>query len=92
VAGEVGELLLLRRRRAPVLALILSRRISEDSALRKRLFTLLLESRYQLSAILSGEATTAGDPVRALFLDAWSELRAILADARYALFSMLAMR
>jgi hypothetical protein len=59
---------------------------SEDSVLRKRLFTLLLESRYQLSAILSGEATTAGDPVRTLFLDAWSELRAILADARYALF------
>jgi len=59
---------------------------NEDSVLRKRLFTLLLESRYQLSAILSGDATTAGDPVRTLFLDAWSELRAILADARYALF------
>ena len=59
---------------------------SADSALRKRLFTLLLENRYQLSAILSGEATTAGDPVRTLFLDAWSELRAILADTRYALF------
>jgi len=59
---------------------------SEDSVLRKRLFTLLLASRYQLSAILSGDTTTAGDPVRTLFLDAWSELRAILADARYALF------
>jgi hypothetical protein len=59
---------------------------NEDSVLRKRLFTLLLESRYQLSAILSGDATTAGDPVRTLFLDAWSELRSILADARYALF------
>jgi hypothetical protein len=59
---------------------------NEDSVLRKRLFTLLLESRYQLSAILSGDATTAGDPIRTLFLDAWSELRAILADARYALF------
>jgi hypothetical protein len=55
---------------------------SEDSALRKRLFTLLLESRYQLTAILSGEAPTAEDPVRALFIDAWNELRTILADAQ----------
>jgi hypothetical protein len=59
---------------------------SEDGALRKRLFTLLLESRYQLTAILAGEAATAGDPVRALFVDAWSELRTLLADARYAVF------
>jgi hypothetical protein len=70
---------------------------SEDSALRKRLFTLLLESRYRLAAILSGEAPAAGDPLRALFIDAWDELRTILADAqrdgvldasllRYALF------
>jgi hypothetical protein len=55
---------------------------SEDSALRKRLFTLLLDSRYQLATILSGEAPAAGDPVRALFVDAWSELRTILADAQ----------
>lgn len=55
---------------------------SEDSALRKRLFTLLLESRYQLSAILSGDAPAAGDPLRALFIDAWNELRSILADAQ----------
>src|SRR2546428_1884583 len=33
---------------------------SGDRALRQRLFTLLLESRYQLAAILSGEAPTAG--------------------------------
>jgi hypothetical protein len=59
---------------------------SEDRALRQRLFTLLLESRYELAAILSGETRTAGDPVRALFIDAWSELRTILADARYAVF------
>jgi hypothetical protein len=59
---------------------------SPDSALRKRLFTLLLESRYQLVAILAGEAPATGDPVRALFIDAWNELRAILADARYAVF------
>lgn len=59
---------------------------NEDSDVRKRLFTLLLDSRYELAAILSGETRPAGDPVRALFLDTWSELRAILADARYALF------
>lgn len=59
---------------------------SEDRALRQRLFTLLLESRYELAAILSGETRTAGDPVRALFIDAWSELRTILADARYTVF------
>ena len=59
---------------------------SEDRALRQRLFTLLLESRYELAAILSGETRTVGDPVRALFIDAWSELRTILADARYAVF------
>ncbi len=59
----------------------------EDSALRQRLFTLLIDSRYQLSALLSGDATSAGDPVRALFLDTWSELRAILLETRrYALF------
>jgi hypothetical protein len=59
---------------------------NEDSALRHRLFTLLLDSRYQLAAILAGDVRTAGDPVRALFVDAWSELRGILTDARYTLF------
>ena len=70
---------------------------STDSALRRRLFALLLDSRYQLAAILAGEVRAAGDPARALFVDAWNELRAILADAqrdgllgasplRYALF------
>ena len=58
----------------------------EDSALRQRLFTLLLDSRYQLSALLAGDAVAEGDPVRALFLETWQELRAILVDARYALF------
>lgn len=55
---------------------------SENSALRKRLFTLLLESRYRLAAILSGDAPAAGDPLRELFLDAWEELRSILADGQ----------
>jgi hypothetical protein len=75
------------------------RQIASDSTsaeLRQRLFTLLLDSRYQLSELLSGDAT-GGDPVRALFLDTWNQLRTILADAqrdgaldpsllRYALF------
>ena len=60
---------------------------SEDQSLRARLFTLLLESRYRLSGILAGEETTAGDPARALFIDVWNELRAILGGSlRYAAF------
>jgi hypothetical protein len=61
---------------------------STDEQLRQRLFTLLLDSRYQLAAILSGEASAGADPVRALFIEAWNELRAILAGStlRYALF------
>jgi hypothetical protein len=55
---------------------------SEDRALRKKLFTLLLAGRYQLVAILSGEAPATGDPVRELFIDTWNELRTILADAQ----------
>jgi len=55
---------------------------SEDTALRKRLFTLLLESRYRLTEILSGDAPAAGDPLRELFVDAWDELRTILADGQ----------
>ncbi len=70
---------------------------SDDAALRERLFTLLLESRYELVAILSGESPGREDPVRRLFVDAWNELRAVLGEAeekrllgasvlRYALF------
>jgi hypothetical protein len=59
---------------------------AEDSVLRRRLFTLLLDSRYQLSAMLSGDVQAQGDPLRALFLETWHELRAILVDARYAVF------
>jgi Transglycosylase SLT domain len=55
---------------------------SADSRLRQRLFTLLLESRYRLTQVLSGEAPAAGDPLRELFVDAWSELRSILADGQ----------
>src|SRR5262245_25654387 len=73
---------------------------SQSPGLRQKLFTLLLESRYELSAILSGEQRGSGpaaDPVRTLFVDTWTQLRAILAEAqrdgpldpsllRYALF------
>jgi hypothetical protein len=65
------------------------RQIASDGAnaeLRQKLFTLLLDSRYQLSDILSGDVPSGGDPVRALFLDTWSRLRSVLADGRYALF------
>jgi hypothetical protein len=55
-----------------------------DSALRQRLFTLLLDSRYQLTSIIAGESRTNGDPLRALFLETWSELRTILTDAQRA--------
>jgi hypothetical protein len=55
---------------------------SENTALRKRLFTLLLESRYRLTEILSGDVPAAGDPLRELFVDAWEELRTILAEGQ----------
>src|SRR4051812_41722852 len=61
------------------------RQIAADSSstdLRQRLFTLLLDSRYELSAILSGDTPAGADPVRTLFIDTWNQLRAILADAR----------
>lgn len=61
-------------------------RESENPELRQRLFTLLLDSRYHLAAVLAGEERTSGDPVRALFVETWAELRSILADARYSLF------
>ena len=56
----------------------------QDGALRQRLFTLLLDSRYRLSAVLSGDEPAQGDPLRALFLETWSELRTILLDAQRA--------
>ena len=56
----------------------------EDEALRRRLFTLLLDSRYRLSAVLSGDEPAQGDPLRALFLETWTDLRAILLEAQRA--------
>jgi hypothetical protein len=55
---------------------------ADDNALRERLFTLLLDSRYRLIALLSGDEPATGDPVRTLFVDAWNELRTIIVDAR----------
>ena len=57
----------------------------DDDALRGRLFTLLLDSRYRLSAMLAGEEPVVqDDPLRTLFLETWSELRAILLEAQRA--------
>lgn len=62
-------------------------RDDKDAALRQRLFTLLLDSRYRLSEILSGDVVATGDPARALFIETFSELRTILSGTtRYALF------
>ena len=55
-----------------------------NAALRERLFTLLLDSRYRLSAILSGDEPAGDDALNALFVDAWNELRGILDEAQRA--------
>jgi hypothetical protein len=57
----------------------------ENEALRRRLFTLLLDSRYRLSAMLAGdEPVVHADPLRILLLETWGELRAILIEAQQA--------
>ena len=54
----------------------------DDTDLRIRLLEILLDSRYQIVAILSGEAeTTSGDPTRALFVSTWNDLHALVAEA-----------
>ncbi|MFZ5764925.1 MAG: lytic transglycosylase domain-containing protein [Thermodesulfobacteriota bacterium] len=53
-----------------------------DAMMREELFDLLISSRYQLLPILSGEtAADPDDPLRALFVAAWQELRAIIEHA-----------
>ncbi|MBI5556233.1 MAG: lytic transglycosylase domain-containing protein [Deltaproteobacteria bacterium] len=53
-----------------------------DEQMRKELFDLLINSRYQLLPILSGEAPVdSGDPLRSLFVEAWQQLRLILEHA-----------
>lgn len=55
---------------------------ANDRAIRERLLETLLISRYHLVAILSGEDTPARtDPVRPLFLEAWSSLRKLVREA-----------
>lgn len=53
-----------------------------DAKMREQLFDLLISSRYQLLPILAGEVLpVAGDPLRALFVDAWHQLRLIIEEA-----------
>ncbi|MBI5040924.1 MAG: lytic transglycosylase domain-containing protein [Gammaproteobacteria bacterium] len=53
-----------------------------DDEMRIRLLEILLNSRYQISAILSGEAEeTSDDPTRALFVSTWDDLHTLIMDA-----------
>jgi hypothetical protein len=54
-----------------------------DPELREGLFELLLESRYRLVEILSGEVEgVSGDPLRDLFIADWEDLRALIVQAQ----------
>lgn len=54
----------------------------ENTDIRIRLLEILLNSRYQIIAILSGEAEqTSGDPTRELFVRAWNDLRDLITEA-----------
>jgi hypothetical protein len=54
----------------------------DDPELREGLFDLLLESRYRLVEILSGEVEgVSGDPLRDLFIADWEDLRSLIAQA-----------
>ena len=55
---------------------------SDDSTLRRRLFDLLLASRYRLTEILADGTPPGADPIRTLFLDSWRELGTVLRDAQ----------
>lgn len=53
-----------------------------DAKMREQLFDLLISSRYQLLPILAGEVSLeGGDPLRALFVDAWHQLRLVIEEA-----------
>jgi hypothetical protein len=53
-----------------------------DPDIRAQLFGLLIESRYELLPILAGNVQrSAGDPVRRLFTDAWTQLHDIVKRA-----------
>ncbi|MHB8810760.1 MAG: transglycosylase SLT domain-containing protein [Desulfobulbaceae bacterium] len=50
-----------------------------DPQLRSQLFDLLITSRYKLLAILAGESPVdTADPLRALFIQVWQQLRVII--------------
>ena len=50
-----------------------------DPQLRSQLFDLLITSRYKLLAILAGESPVdSADPLRALFIEIWQQLHAII--------------
>lgn len=54
----------------------------DDPAIRIRLLEILLDSRYQIAGILSGEiGTDAGDPTRQLFVATWNDLHALIDEA-----------
>ena len=54
----------------------------DNDDLRIRLLEILLDSRYQVVAILSGAADTAStDPTRTLFIDTWNDLHELIAEA-----------
>jgi len=54
----------------------------DDPELREGLFDLLLESRYRLVEILSGEVEgVSGDPLRDLFIADWEDLRSLITKA-----------
>lgn len=50
-----------------------------DTLHEEQLFDLLITSRYELLAILTGQSTVErGDPLRLLFIDIWGQLRPII--------------
>jgi hypothetical protein len=54
-----------------------------DPELREGLFELLLESRYRLVEILSGDMEgVSGDPLRNLFIEDWDDLRSLIVQAQ----------
>jgi len=53
-----------------------------DKQFRAQLFDLLLDSRYRLvQALAQPQASTGPDPIRLIFIDEWSRLRAIIQSA-----------
>jgi len=53
-----------------------------DKQFRAQLFDLLLDSRYRLvQALAQPQVSTGPDPIRLIFIDEWSRLRAIIQAA-----------